>query len=104
MAQFVEAALQAGKSRLRFPMVSLKFYIDAILPVALWPRGDSASNRNEHQEYFGGKGDRCVGQTTLPPPRAVMKSGSFNLQEPSGPVQACNGTALAWYELLIILL
>jgi len=28
---------------------------------------DSASNRNEYQEYFlGGKGGRCVGLTTLP--------------------------------------
>jgi hypothetical protein len=29
---------------------------------------DSASNRNEYQEYFlGGKVGRCVGLTTLPP-------------------------------------
>ena len=29
---------------------------------------DSASNRNEYQEYFqGSKGGRCVGLTTLPP-------------------------------------
>ena len=32
------------------------------------PAVDSASNRNEYQEYFlGGKGGRCVGLTTLPP-------------------------------------
>ena len=31
----------------------------------------------------------------LPPSCAVVtKSGSLNLLEPSGPVQACNGTAL----------
>ena len=31
------------------------------------PGVDSASNRNEYQEYFlGGKGGRCVGLTTLP--------------------------------------
>jgi hypothetical protein len=29
-------ALQAGRSRVRFPMLSLKFFIDIILPVALW--------------------------------------------------------------------
>jgi hypothetical protein len=32
------------------------------------PEVDSASNRNEYQGYFlGGKGDRCVGLTTLRP-------------------------------------
>jgi len=31
----------------------------------------------------------------LPPSCAVVtKSGSFNFLEPSGPLQACNGTAL----------
>jgi len=31
-------------------------------------RIDSASNRNEYQEYLlGGKGGRCVGLTSLPP-------------------------------------
>jgi len=43
--------------------------------------------------FPGGKGGRCVGLTTLPVP-IVLKSGSLNLLEPSGPVQACNGIAL----------
>ena len=49
-------------------MVSLEFFIDIILPAALYGPGvDSASNRNDYQEYFlGGKGGRCVGLTTLP--------------------------------------
>jgi hypothetical protein len=29
-------ALQAGRSRIRFPMVSLEFFIDIILPAAVW--------------------------------------------------------------------
>ena len=34
----------------------------------------------------------------LPPYCAVvMKSASLNFSEPSGPVQACNGTALPFY-------
>jgi len=32
-------ALQAGRSRVRFPMVSLEFFIDIIIPVTLWPWG-----------------------------------------------------------------
>jgi len=64
------------------------------------PGVDSASNRNEYQEYFlGGKGSRWVGLTTLPPSCAstVLKSGSLKLLEPSGSVQACNGIALPFF-------
>jgi len=32
-------ALQAGRSRVPFPTVSLEFFIDIILPAALWPWG-----------------------------------------------------------------
>jgi hypothetical protein len=42
-----------------------------------------------------GKGGRGVRLTALPPSCAVvMKSGNLNFLEPSGPLQACNGTAL----------
>jgi hypothetical protein len=45
--------------------------------------------------FPGGKGSRCVRLTTLPPSCAVvMKYGKLNFLEPSGPLQACNGTAL----------
>jgi len=41
------------------------------------------------------KGGRCVRLTTLPPSCAVvMKSGNLNFLEPSGPLQASNGSAL----------
>jgi hypothetical protein len=30
-------ALKAGRSRDRFPMVSMEFFIDIILPAAPWP-------------------------------------------------------------------
>jgi len=38
----------------------LGFFIDIILPATIWPGDDSATNRNEYQEYLlgggGGKG------------------------------------------------
>ena len=44
---------------------------------------------------LGGKGDRCVRLTTLPPSCAVVtKSVKLNFLETSGPVKACDGTAL----------
>jgi hypothetical protein len=55
------------------------------------PGVDSASNRNEYQEYFlGGKSGRCLRLTTLPPSCAdcLQNRGA------SGSVQACNGIAL----------
>jgi hypothetical protein len=47
-----------------------------------------------------GKCGRCVRLTTLPPSCAVVKkSGNRNFLEPSGPLQACKGTALRYYML-----
>jgi len=59
------------------------------------PGVDSATNRNEYQEYFlGDKGSQCIRLTNLPPSCAsCLEIGSLNLLEPSGPAQACNGIA-----------
>jgi len=55
------------------------------------PGVDSASNRNEYQEHFlGVKAASAYHHPVL----VVTKSGYLNFLEPSGPVQACNGTAL----------
>ena len=56
------------------------------------PGVDSASNRNEYQEYF--LGVKTAGAV-------VTKSGNLNYLEPSGPVQACNGTALPLLTYLL---
>ena len=90
-------ALQAGRSRVRFPMVSLEeFFIDIILLAALDPGVDSASNRNEYQEYFlvgQRRPVRRADNLTTFMCRLSWNLGAPNLLEPSGPVQACNGVA-----------
>ena len=58
-------ALQAGRSRVRFPILALEFFIDIILPAALRHWGWLSPNRKEYHEYFlFGKGGRCVGWQT----------------------------------------
>ena len=54
---------------------------------------DSASNRNEYQEYFlGVKGGQCIGLTTLPPSRADCLE--IWEPQPPGTLRACPG--LSW--------
>jgi len=51
-----------------------------------------------------GKGGRCVRLTTLPPScGVVMKSGNLNFLEPSGLLQACNGTAFISVVSMVLL-
>ena len=72
-------------------MVSFEVFIEVILPAALWRGIDSASNRNEYQEYF--LGVKAAGAKNL---TTIM---SLKFLESSWPVQACLRTAL---PLLVI--
>ena len=57
------------------------------------PGVDSASNRNQYQTYFlGGKGDRCLGLSTLPSSctqcvEILEASTHWNLQSLSRPIK-----------------
>ena len=77
-------------------MVLLKFFSDIILPVALGPWVRLSLQQKRIPGVFPGvKGGRCVKLTTLPACCALfVKSGKLNFLEPSGPLQASNGTAL----------
>ena len=69
--------------------------------MALWstqPLTEMSTRR-----IYWGKCGRRGRLTTLPPPyTVVMKSGNLNFLEPSGPLQACNGTALPLSRLMFI--
>jgi len=60
------------------------------------PGVDSAPSEKEYQEHF--LGVKAAGAWGWQPNHlhvpTVMKSGSLNLLEPSGPHRACYGTAL----------
>jgi len=74
------------------------FHWHKILQIALWPWSRLSLQQKWVSGAFpGGKGSRCVRLTTLPLSCAVlMKSGNLNFLDPSGPLQACNGTALPY--------
>ena len=80
-------ALHAGRSRLRFPIGSLGFFIDLIFPHC-GPGVDSEIS-------LGGKGGRCIGLRTLPLSCAVCLEilGVLSRLEPKGPVQVCTDIA-----------
>jgi hypothetical protein len=75
----------------------LEFFIDIrSFRSQYGPGVESASNRHEYQKYF--LGVKAAGNvklaTLLLSCAVVMKSGNLKFLEPSGPLQACNGTDL----------
>ena len=66
VAQWLRCCATNQKVAVRFQLVSLEFFIDIkSFQSHYGPGVDSASNRNEYQEYFlGVKSGRCVRLTT----------------------------------------
>ena len=91
VAQFVEALrYKSGGRGFNSQCCHRNFSLTYFFRPHYGPGVDSASNRNEYQEYFlGGKGSRCIGLTTLPPPCADC----LEIWEPQTPetLRACQG-------------
>ena len=89
--------LQAGRSRVRFPVVSINIFHWHNPSVRTMALGSTQplTEMSTRNISWGGKGGRCEGLTTLPPSCAVvMKSGILILLEHSEVLQASNGIAL----------
>jgi len=74
---------QCGTSRKVAGLIS-----DGVIPAAIWPWIDSASNRTKYRDYFlRVKDGRCVGLTTLPPSCATCLA--IWKPQPPGTLRAC---------------
>ena len=94
---FLNTAIHVVRLRARFPMVSLKFFIDLILPVAMWLCG----RLSLQQKWVPGLSPEGLRRPVLRADnlatfmcRCSTNPGSLNQLESSGPVQACVGVGL----------
>ena len=91
-------ALQAGRSWVQFMKVSFEFYIDIILPAALYPWG--RLSLQQKLIFLGHKDCQCVWLNTLPPSCATC----LEIWEPQTPgnLWACNGPLQVFFYLYCV--
>jgi hypothetical protein len=92
-------AIQAGRTRVRFSMVSLIIFIDIILPAVLWPWGLLSLGQKWVPEiYPEGKDGRCISIITLPP-TCTEYPEIWKPQHP-GTLRACSGLRFLYLHVM----